>query len=153
MLGLSDVNYTRRVGGRLAGRAELSGGWTVEAGFAHQSIATADSQYTQGQHGPLTRDARVREPSGNDFSEFGVTASRAGDRADLKISTAYIDHSLDTRYDATGAFRAAGGSRTGGAFDEDKHIKLWATEALLSSNAPGPLRWLADAFVSRRAYR
>ncbi len=148
VLGLSDVNYTRRSGGRIAGLANLPEGWTLEAGFAHQSITTADSQYTQGPDGPLTRDARVREPNDNDFSEFGVTASRPGDRADLKISTAYIDHQLETRYDATGAFRAAGGSRTGGAFDEDKHIKLWATEGLLSSNAPGPLRWLAGAFVS-----
>jgi iron complex outermembrane receptor protein len=148
VLNLRDVNYSRRTGGRVAGLAELPDGWTLEAGFAHQQIATADSQYTQGSSGPMTRDASVREPYDNDFSEVGATASRAGGLADLKISTAYIDHSLDTRYDATGAFRAAGGSRTAGAFDEDKHIRLWATEGLLSSNAPGPLRWLAGAFVS-----
>jgi iron complex outermembrane receptor protein len=148
VLGLKDVNYSRRTGGRLAGMAELPDGWTVEAGLAHQSIATADSQYTQGTDGPLTRDAGVREPHDNDFSELGATASHAGDVADLKISTAYIDHSLDTRYDATDAFRAVNGSRLGQAFDESKHIKLWATEGLLSSNAPGPLRWLAGAFVS-----
>jgi iron complex outermembrane recepter protein len=148
VLGLRDVNYSRRSGGRLAGLAELPGGWTLEAGYAHQSIATADSQYTQGSDGPLTRDSSVREPHDNDFSEVGATASRAGDRADLKISTALIDHSIDTRYDATGAFRAAGASRIAAAFDEDKHIKLWVTEGLLSSNSPGPLRWLAGAFFS-----
>jgi outer membrane receptor protein involved in Fe transport len=148
VLGLRDVNYSRRSGGRLAGLAELPGGWTLEAGLAHQSIATADSQYTQGSDGPLTRDASVREPHDNDFSEVGVTASRVGDTADLKVSTALIDHMIDTRYDATGAFRAAGGSRTGGAFDEAKHIKLWATEGLLSSSTPGRLRWLAGAFFS-----
>ncbi|HEX2817257.1 MAG TPA: TonB-dependent receptor, partial [Phenylobacterium sp.] len=148
VLGLKDVNYSRRVGGRISGLADLPDGWTLEAGFAHQSIATADSQYTQGTDGPLTRDASVREPHDNDFSEVGATASHAGGAADLKVSTAFIDHALDTRYDATGAFLAAGGSRTAGAFDEDKHIKLWATEGLLSSNAPGPLRWLAGAFIS-----
>jgi len=148
VLGLRDVNYSRRAGGRLAGLAELGGGWTVEAGLAHQSIATADSQYTQGTMGPLTRDASVREPHDNDFSEVAASASHAGGRADLKISTAFIDHTLETRYDATGAFGAIGGSRVAGAFDEDKHIKLWATEGLLSSNAPGPLRWLAGAFFS-----
>jgi outer membrane receptor protein involved in Fe transport len=148
VLHLRDVNYSRRSGGRLAGLAELPDGWTLEAGFAHQSIATADSQYTQGFDGPLTRDAQVREPHDNDFTEVGGEASHLGGVANLKVSTAFIDHSLDTRYDATGAFRAAGGSRTGGAFDETKHIKLWATEGLLSSNAPGPLRWLAGAFVS-----
>ncbi len=148
VLNLKDVNHSRRTGGRLEGLAELPDGWTLEAGVAHQSIQTADAQYTEGSDGPLTRDANVREPHDNDFTDLSATASHAGDIADLKISTAFIDHTLDTRYDATGAFRAAGGSRTGGAFDEDKHIKLWTTEALLSSNAPGPLRWLAGAFLS-----
>jgi outer membrane receptor protein involved in Fe transport len=148
VLGLHDVNYTRRTGGRIAGLADLSDGWTLEAGFAHQQISASDSQYTQGGDGPLTRDAAVREPNSNDFSEAGVTASHAGGVADLKISTAYIDHALETRYDATGAFREAGGPSLAQAFDEDKHIKLWTTEGLLSSNAPGPLRWLAGGFVS-----
>lgn len=148
VLGLKDVNYSRRVGGRINGLAELPDGWTLQAGFAHQSIGTADSQYTQGTNGPLTRDAAVREPHDNDFTEFGVTASRAGALADLKITSALIDHALDTRYDATGAFRAAGGSLLGQAFDEDTHIKLWQTEAQMSSNAPGPLRWLGGAFIS-----
>ncbi len=148
VLGLRDVNYSRRSGGRVSGLASLTEGWTVEAGVAHQSIETADSQYTQGFDGPLTRDAAVREPHDNDFSEAGVSLAHAGAVADLKVSTAYIDHILDTRYDATGAFRLAGGSRLGQAFDEDKHIKLWATEALLSSNGAGRLRWLVGAFAS-----
>ena len=148
VLRLRDVNYSRRWGGRVAALAELPDGWTLDAGYARQSIFTADSQYTQGADGPLTRDASVREPHDNDFSEVGATASRAGPATDAKISTAFIDHALDTRYDATGAFRAAGGSRIAGAFDEDKHIRLWATEGLLSSSTPGRLRWLAGGFVS-----
>jgi iron complex outermembrane recepter protein len=148
VLGLNDVNYSRRSGGRIAGLADLPDGWEVEGGFAHQSIATADSQYTQGLDGSLSRDAAVREPFSNDFSELGLTAQHSGALADLKVSAAYIDHALDTRYDATGAFREAGGSPLGQAFDEDKHIRLWETEGLLSSNAPGPWRWLAGGFVS-----
>ncbi len=148
VLGLDDVNYSRRTGGRIAALAELADGWTVEAGFAHQSIGTSDSQYTQGTDGPLTRDASVREPHDNDFTELGATASHTGAGADLKVSTAFIDHVIDTRYDATGAFTAAGGSKIAGAFDENKHVKLWATEGVLSSSPPGPLRWLAGAFFS-----
>ena len=148
VLHLRDVNYGRRAGGRIAARAELADGWAVEAGVAHQSIQTADSQYTQGLDGPRTRDAAVREPHDNDFSEVSAEATHAGEAADLKISTAYIDHGLGTRYDATGAFRAAGGSRTGSAFDESKRSRLWVTEGLLSSKTPGRLRWLAGAFVS-----
>jgi outer membrane receptor protein involved in Fe transport len=148
VLHLSNVNYSRRSGGRIAGMAELPDGWEVEAGFAHQSIATADSQYTQGLDGPLTRDASVREPFTNDFSEFGVTAQHSGGLVDVKVSAAYIDHSLVTRYDATGAFPAAGGSLLGQAFDEDTHIRLWEGEGLVTSNTTGPLRWLAGGFLS-----
>jgi iron complex outermembrane receptor protein len=148
VLRLRDVNYSRRSGGRIAALVDLPGGWALEGGLAHQSIETADSQYTQGLDGPLTRDAAVREPHDNDFSEISAEATHAGEAVDLKVSTAYIDHDLETRYDATGAFRAAGGSRTGGAFDESKRSRLWVTEGLLSSKAPGRLRWLAGAFVS-----
>ncbi|MBS0359965.1 MAG: TonB-dependent receptor plug domain-containing protein, partial [Proteobacteria bacterium] len=148
ILGLRDVNYSRRFGGRIAALADLPDGWTAQAGFAHQSIGTADSQYTQGVDGPLARDAAVREPHDNDFTEYSLAASHAGAIADLKLTSAFINHALDTRYDATGAFRLAGGSLRGQAFDEDKHIHLWQTEALLTSNAPGPLRWLAGAFAS-----
>src|SRR5207344_693628 len=62
VLGLRDVNSSRRWGGRLAGLVDLPDGWTLEGGYARQSIHTADSQYTQGSDGPLTRDAAVREP-------------------------------------------------------------------------------------------
>jgi len=148
-LRLNDVNYSRRYGGRIAALTSLPGDWTITGGFAHQSISTHDSQYTQGGGGgSLAREASVREPHHNDFREFSASAAHAGDAFDLKISSAYIDHDLATRYDATGAFRTAGGSATGGAFDEDKRIKLWATEALASSSAPSRLRWLAGAFVA-----
>ncbi|WP_293386420.1 TonB-dependent receptor [Phenylobacterium sp.] len=148
VLGLKNVNYTRRTGGRIAALADLPDGWTVESGFVQQKIAASDSQYTQGGDGPLSRDAAVREPYADDFSELTVTASHQGGIADLKVSSAYIDHALETRYDATGAFRAAGGSTTGGAFDEDSHIRLFTTEGLLSSNMPGRWRWLAGGFLS-----
>jgi iron complex outermembrane receptor protein len=147
-LGLRDVNYSRRTGGRVAALAQLGDDWTLHAGFARQSIQTADSQYAQGSRGPLTRDASVREPHDNDFTEVSAEAIHAGATADLKVSAAFIAHSLDTRYDATGAFRAAGGSRTAGAFDEAKRVELSVAEGLLSSKSPGRLRWLAGAFIA-----
>jgi len=149
VLSLEDVNSSRRYGGRVAALAELGEAWTLSGGYAHQSISNRDSQYTQGGGGgSLQREASVREPHHNDFSEFSAGASHTGDGYDLKVSSAYIDHGLKTRYDATGAFRAAGGSTTGGAFDEDKRIKLWATEALAASTTPSRLRWLVGGFFA-----
>ena len=147
-LRLGNVNSSRRWGVRLAALVNLPSDWTLTAGLAHQSIDTADAQYTQGSATPLTRAASVREPHHNDFDELSATAARAGEVADVKVSTAYIDHDLKTRYDSTGAFRAAGGSLIASAFDEDKQIRLWATEALATSTAPSRLRWLGGAFIS-----
>jgi outer membrane receptor protein involved in Fe transport len=151
VLGLRDVNDSRRAGGRISGLAALPQDWTVEAGITHQVIETADSQYTQGLDGPLTRDASVREPHDNDFSEFGVTASHIGAAVDLKVSSALIDHILDTRYDATGAFRAADGSLTGGAFAETKHIRLLFRKGSCRRTAPGRCTgWPARLFPTPR---
>jgi outer membrane receptor protein involved in Fe transport len=149
LLGLDDVNYSRRYGGRIAALTMLPNDWTLTAGFAHQSISNHDAQYTQGGGGgSLEREASVREPHHNAFNDFSAGAAHTGDGFDLKISTAYIDHDLKTRYDATGAFRAAGGSTTGGAFDEDTRIKLWTTEALAASSGATRLRWLVGAFYA-----
>lgn len=145
-LGLKDVNYGQRSGARVAGLVNLNDAWRLEAGFAHQSINTRDSQYAQGAGAPLTRDTQVREPHDNDFTEMSASVSRAGPVANLKVSAAFIDHSLQTRYDATGAFSAGTGPA---AFDEDRGVDLAVAEAVLSSAGEGRLAWLVGLFVSQ----
>lgn len=144
-LGLKDVNYGQRSGGRVAAVVDLAHGWALQAGLAHQSINTRDSQYAQGRGGPLTRDAQVREPHDNDFTEFSGSASHTGDFANLKVSAAFIDHSLQTRYDATGAFGGTGPA----AFDEDRSVDLSVAEAVLTSAGEGRLTWLLGVFASQ----
>jgi iron complex outermembrane receptor protein len=144
-LGLADVNYGQRSGVRLAGVLQGPAGWRLEGGYAHQSINTRDSQYAQDAGGRLTRDAQAREPHDNDFSQFSAAATHAGSVADLKISAAFIDHSLDSRYDATGAFGHAGPQ----AFDESRKVDLSVVEALLSSSSEGRLHWLGGLFASQ----
>jgi outer membrane receptor protein involved in Fe transport len=146
-LGLRDVNYSRRSGGRLSALLDLPDQWTLLARFAHQSINTADTQYTLGS-GTLARDAAVREPHDNDFTEFATTLTHAGAAAELKLSLAHIDHQLDTRYDATGAFPALDGSGLLAA-DESQSVRLWLAEAQLTSVTAGRARWLAGLFLSR----
>jgi len=147
-LGLHDVNFSRRSGGRIAAAGTFGGGWGLEANFAHQSIDTADSQYTQGPGGPLTRDTRLREPHDNDFTQLSLTLVRTGPVADLKVSAGYVEHGLDTIYDATGAFVAVGGPDAVKAFAESRRVKLGVLEATLTSTHPGRLRWLAGVFAT-----
>lgn len=146
-LGLRDVNYSRRSGGRLAALVDLPGRWSLLTRFAHQSINTADSQYTQGA-GTLARDGAVREPHDNDFTELATTLAHAGGRAELKLSLAVIDHQLDTRHDATGAFPPMDPAGRL-AVDDGQSVRLWLAEAQLVSAAPGRSRWLAGLFLSR----
>ena len=144
-LGRRDVNYSQRSGARVAGTLALADDWRLQAGFAHQSINTRDSQYAQGPGAPLTRDAQVREPHDNDFTEVSGSVSHAGAVANLKVSAAFIDHSLQTRYDATGAF----GGTAPAAFDEDRRVDLSVAEAVLTSSGEGSLAWLVGLFASQ----
>ena len=146
-LGLRDVNYSRRSGGRLSALVDLPDRWSLLARFAHQSINTADSQYAEGAGG-LARDGAVREPHDNDFTEFATTFAHAGAGADLKLSLAFIDHQLDTRHDATGAFPPMDASGRLAA-DEGQGVQLWLAEGQLASAAAGRARWLAGLFLSR----
>jgi outer membrane receptor protein involved in Fe transport len=144
-LGFSDVNHSRRSGVRASVLANLPAGWRAQVGYAHQSINTDDSQYVQGPSAGLFRDNPVREPHDNDLTELSASLARDGEAVDLKISTAYIEHGLKTRYDATDALGAVGPA----AFDEGRQVHLWVAEAQLSSIGGGAAHWLAGMFVSR----
>lgn len=144
-LGLEDVNRGHRSGARIVGLVNLPGGWEALASYARQSILTKDSQYIQGG-GRLARDTGIREPHDNDFTVIGGALSRMGSTARLRVSAAYIDHDLSTRYDATGAFDLAPAQTA--AFDETQRVELWVTEAVVASASPGRFRWLGGVFGS-----
>ena len=144
-LGAKDVNRGHRSGQRVSGLVDIGDGWQARASVVRQSIKTDDSQYTQGL-GKLSRSARIREPHDNDFSLFSSSFSHDAASTTVRVSAAYIDHDLSTRYDATGAFDLS--SRRAAAFDEDQEVQLWVAEAVANSATPGRLRWLGGAFGS-----
>jgi outer membrane receptor protein involved in Fe transport len=139
VLGLEDVNRGHRSGGRIAALARLPGGWEAQVGVARQGIKTSDSQYTQGG-GPLSRDTAIREPHDNDFNLISTSLAHPGSTTDIRISGAYIDHDISTRYDATGAFDLAPGRLA--AFDDSQRVELWVGEAVAASAGTQRLRWL-----------
>jgi len=144
LLGAEDVNRGRRTGVRLAGMTELPGGWEAQAGLTRQGIKTDDGQYVTD--GRLNRDTRIREPHDNDFSVISGTIAHPGSTSDIRISGAYIDHDISTRYDATGAFDLVPAQVA--AFDEGQEVQLWVAEAVAASAGAQRLRWLVGAFAS-----
>lgn len=144
-LGLEDVNRGHRSGGRLSGLATLPGGWELQASYVRQSILSRDSQYIQGG-GKGSRATRIREPHDNDFTVVGGALSRTGSTAQLRLSAAYIDHDLATRYDASGAFDLAPAQTA--AFDDVQRVELRVAEAVVASASPGRFRWLSGVFGS-----
>lgn len=152
-LRLSDANRSRRWGGRASLLAPLGGDWRVRATLVHQSIDTADAQYTPGGSRSQERDVQVREPSDNDFTEGALTLAHAGAAADLKVSATYVDHNLQSRYDATGAFPAFASTATPLGFDETQRVRLAVLEAVATSAQGGRLKWLAGAFLSEARER
>lgn len=75
LLGRTDVNRTRIAGGRAAVRADLGGGWSVEAVGIGQRIRGADSQYADRDGPPLTRSAPVTEGFSADFGQAQLILS------------------------------------------------------------------------------
>lgn len=145
-LRIEDANKGRRSGGRVSGLLQVSEAWRLQATYGHQSINTADGQYVPADAAPLRRDTRVREPHDNDFTHAGATLAYAGSGADVRVSAAYIDHDLQTRYDATGAFGSD--PATPQAYDDRETAELTVAEAVVTSATPGRFRWIAGVFGS-----
>ena len=102
LLGTNDVNRTRILGGRIAGRVELAPEWTLDVTALGQKIRADDSQYAIRVGKPLTSDARVREGARADYAHGQVVVSgRIGDIR-VRSSTGIAWQDLLERYDATG---------------------------------------------------
>ncbi|HRD26867.1 MAG TPA: TonB-dependent receptor, partial [Caulobacter sp.] len=147
-LGLTNVNRTVRLGGRLAASVELNDRWSLSAGIVGQAIDSADTQYALAGEPPYTRRNSLREPHDNDFAE--INASLRGDLgwARLNWSTAFVDHRLDSRYDATIAPPVPMPPGPA-AFDDENGIVSVVTEATLLSPAEARVGWLAGLFYAR----
>ncbi|WP_433910492.1 TonB-dependent receptor domain-containing protein [Sphingomonas yabuuchiae] len=101
LLGRTDVNRTRIAGGRAAMKADLGGGWSVEAVGIGQRIRGADSQYADRDGPPLTRSAPVTEGFAADFGQAQLILSGRVGQVRFRSSSGITAHDLMERYDAT----------------------------------------------------
>ena len=152
-LRLSDVDETKRVGGRLALAVRLDDTWSVTVSGAVQQLDSNDTQYVTPGPGPgpgpgrLRRANRVRERHKNDFGEAAVTVIGSGDWGRLESSTAYVRHAYSSLYDASAALDLYGSSTADlGVFEEDTNVDMVVEDAVLTSPAGGRLQWLAGLY-------
>jgi iron complex outermembrane receptor protein len=134
-----DVNRTRINGGRAVLLFAPGGGWRIELAGVAQFIAGRDGQYAERGLPPLTRSTRLPQPFDNDYLLGGVTVRRNWNGLELVSATSLVDHSLDSRFDASGGAGIAGTQ----LFREDLSIRVLAHETRLSGRIRGGLGWLA----------
>ncbi|WP_324698434.1 TonB-dependent receptor [Novosphingobium sp. RL4] len=100
-LGRSNVNRTDILGGKLALRAHLAPGWTIDLIGLSQSTEADDSQYADRDGKPLESSARVAERANAHYTlgQF-VVSGRIGD-VNLRSTTGIVSQDLHERYDAS----------------------------------------------------
>lgn len=148
-LRLSNIDETTRQGGRIALRFRYNPRWSVSAGFAAQTIHSADTHYALDSLGSRQRANFIREPHRNDFDASFVTLEGDLGWARLKANVSLQSHGLDSTYDATLARpHFASGGMGPVAYREAIGNKASVSEITLSSPADRRLSWIAGVFLS-----
>lgn len=129
--GERDVNRTRRYGGRLAARWRASPDWTIDLGGTAQWINSDDSQYATRR---LSRATALAEPHDNDFVALTATARGVVHGLDFVSATAFVDHEVESVYDAS-AVAAVRGLPAPLGFSDMRRLKLRTQEWRLSDPA------------------
>ncbi|QXT37642.1 TonB-dependent receptor [Sphingomonas sanguinis] len=145
LLGRTDVNRTRIAGGRAAVKADLGGGWSIEAVGIGQRIRGADSQYADREGPPLTRSAPVTEGFSADFGQAQLILSGRIGQVRFRTSSGITAHDLMERYDAT----PPGGPVQ--LFAQANATRMQANETRAWHSAPDGSGWLAGvSYVHNR---
>jgi outer membrane receptor protein involved in Fe transport len=150
-LNLRDINQTDTSGGRLTLLWQPFDDWTVTAGVTNQLIDAADSQYAQGNLSPLTRANYEREPHRDAFLQSSLTIEGSFDWANVTSTTAFTKRRIAAQLDATLAWQALTGYRTGpSTFDDVRRIQSVTHETRLTSTGKDDFSWIAGIFISHR---
>ena len=138
----TDVNRTRRTGGRAALRWAITDDWQATLNGVIQQIDARDSQYaTSG----LSRATRLAEPQDNDFTAASLTIRGPLGALDVQATTAFVDQEFGSTYDAS-ILAPSLGVTAPLAYVEDRSARLLSQELRLSDpTARHP--WIVGATV------
>ena len=153
-LGRRRVNASETYGVRANTKVRLSPDWSIGAGAIFQSIHVSDTQYYNAATPPFGRGNLLPEPSKNDFLDLHVTINGDLGWVDLVSTTAWLVHSVDTRFDASLALPSlirAPVMPT--AFDQSTRYRTINHETRFASSSNGSLQWLGGLFFSHHRDR
>lgn len=148
-LRISNVDKTRRNGGRLAARLKLSDSWQIDALAASQHLRSNDTQYVtdlpRGQ-----RANRLQEAHNNDFAYAGLTVVGDFTWGGVSSSTAYVHHVFSSQFDASAALDIFGAANEDlGVYVEAARVDMLVQDLVIHSQTGSSLEWLVGAYLAR----
>lgn len=143
--GLSDVNRTDTIGGRVSLRAEPGPGWTIDLGATFQSIDARDSQYADRNAPKLTRASPLAQGSDNDYALGQFVLRKEWNDLSFTSAVGIVDQDIAETYDAT-----APGSPPMLFFQRSRISLLTNENRLVRSTADGSSWILGTSFVRNR---
>lgn len=146
--GIPDTNRTSVWGLRATVRAEPLDGFSIEAGLVVQNIGSRDGQYTNSGLGNLVRSSAISQPFDNDYRMTFLTARTTLGGADVVSNTSYVDHAIDSSFDATRP-----GDASPWLFQDDTKVSLITHESRLSGSGPLLSSWVLGASVVNNVNR
>ena len=167
-LRIANVDKTRRNGGRLAVRAQISTTWRLDIAGALQNLHSNDTQYVTapasagsraaGGNSPPVRANSIRESHNNDFTYVGGTI--LGDFAwgSLTSSTSYVNHEYSSQYDASAVLldtlsNLVARSTDTGVYFEAADADMYVQDIFVRSAAGGTFDWLIGLYGTRTVER
>lgn len=145
----SNVDLTRRSGGRAAVRWLLNDHWEATLSTAVQQLRSSNTQYVilTPDNIRLHRSNQVRETHHNDFAQVALTVAGEGAWGRLLSSTSLVRHDYASRYNASTVLEAFGADPADdlGVFDEAASIRRLVEDVYWSSPERG--RWHLTAGV------
>ncbi|WP_253201209.1 TonB-dependent receptor domain-containing protein [Sphingomonas quercus] len=145
-----NANVTQSSGGRLAARWQPDPDWTIDLSGVVQNMNSKDSQYVTASDETVHRNARVPEPTDNDFKSAAATIQGRIGAFDLLATTSYVDHRVGYQLDSSDASEQFG-LRGQSTYRDDRKYTILNHELRLSP--AGSSLWLAGlSFMQARSH-